>query len=127
MITRFARGKAAVVATETVGGDGGVIHRGRGPGIGAVAAVTLGGGGDMVARFTRGSAAVMTTAAGTLHLGVVHGAHRRPRCRCRIMTGVAAVATGYVPGGFTRGNCTVVTTEAGTDHLGMIHRTRWQG
>ncbi len=76
MVTRFTGRIVAVVAGDTVTRYTAVIERGPRKGIGVVAIVTGITALNMIGRFTRCSAAVMTANAGALNFGVIHTTHR---------------------------------------------------
>ena len=76
MVTRFTGRIVAVVARNTVTGHTTVIESGPSKGIGVVAIVTGIAALDMVGRFTRCGAAVVTANATSLNFGVIHTTHR---------------------------------------------------
>ena len=76
MVTRFTGRIVAVVAGDTVARYTTVIERGTRKGIGIVAIVTGIAALDMVRRFTRCSAAVVTANATSLNFRMIHTTHR---------------------------------------------------
>lgn len=94
-----------------------------------MADITLFHGGDMCARFTRGKGTVVTAAAGTQYLAMIHltRSQRRPSRRRLVMTGFTSIGGGDVRGGTATGNNTVVTCQAVADEIGMVDRDAQPG
>ena len=76
VIARFTGRIVAVMAGNTVAGHTAVIERGTRKGVGVVAIVTGIAALDMVGRFARRGAAVVTANATSLNFGVIHTTHR---------------------------------------------------
>ena len=76
VIAWFTGRIVAVMAGNTVTGHTAVIESSSGEGIGIVAIVTGITALDMVGRFARRGAAVVTANATSLNFGVIHTTHR---------------------------------------------------
>ncbi len=76
VVTRFTGRIVTVMAGDTVAGHTAVIERGTRKRISVVAVVTGIAALDMVGRFTRCGAAVMTADTAALNFGVVYTAYR---------------------------------------------------
>ena len=78
MLRIFAGGGIAVMAAGTVARYSGMIEARRGPGIGAMAVITLLGGGYVIGIFAGGGIAIMAAGAGAQHLVMIDSYGRCP-------------------------------------------------
>ena len=90
----------------------------RRPGGGGMAGIALGIGNEVASTLAGSDAAVMATAAGAGHRGVIHAADRLPGVSG--MACVAAVVAGDVGGVLAGGASAVVTAGTGAGYTAVI-------
>ncbi len=120
----LAAGAVAIVATDAVVDNGGVIHRRRQPLSGTVASATVINRRDMIGVLAGGNVAIMATHAGAPHLGMIHGIrrHRRPGQRAAFMTSIAVIGGIDMVGKLAGIRTAIVAADASAQYLIVIHR-----
>ena len=94
-----------------------------------MASITVVCGVRMIAGFALRDTVIVTTDAGSNHLGMINGTglNRRKWDWPRLMAGVTGVGGINVISRFTDCHCSVVTTETGANDLCMIYCVRRDG
>ena len=122
---RLASGVDAVVAVETVAGNVDVVEVGRQPGYGGMAVVAIIAALDMIRILARCNNAIVTAAATTDDLCVIHGVSGREQvCRVTVLADVGRLDVGRVLAGCIDA---VVAVETVAGDIDMIKVGRQPG
>jgi len=120
----LAAGGIAVVATDAIAGNRGMIdYRQWNPGNDIMATIAIQIGDDMGRRFTGSNNAIMTIETDAQHLRMIDRVGRDwfPRHRTGLMTGLADVTAINMSGQLATGDHAVMTIDTGSDYLRVIH------
>lgn len=118
MACMLTGGGTAVMATEAVCGDAGMIKVGRHPGIGGMTKIACIVTGDMGGVLAGGGSSVVTAETGANHIGMIDPQHGDPgRIAMAILTNVGGLD---MAGVFACCRCAVVTARAIGGDAGMV-------